>query len=251
MVNQPLITVITVVYNDVNSIGNTIKSVLQQSFKMLEYIVIDGSSTDGTIDEINVWSEHLILISEKDKGIYDAMNKGINAASGQWIIFMNSGDTFSSNDVLQNLSSVLHTDSSLDVIYGDTLLVDERQNKKKLQRAYKFNYVKWGMPFCHQSVLVKTNLLKLKHFDIQYKVAADYKFFLNLYLEKKYKIKQVNFPISIFNTNGVSMSINTFLEMMKIVIIEISRLGYFVVLFHFSRLIKFYCSRFIKRILFN
>lgn len=249
MLNQPLISVITVVYNDVNLIGNTIKSVLQQSFKLFEYIVIDGSSTDGTIDEINVWSEHLILISEKDKGIYDAMNKGIKAASGQWIIFMNSGDTFSNNDVLNNISKIIMEDGSNDIIYGNTYLINQNQSYSKLQRARKFKYIKWGMPFCHQSVIVKTKLLKTKYFDISFKLAADYNFFLNIYLENKAKIKQVEFPFSNFNTNGASMSINTFIEMLIIVKKDINRVGFIVILFHLIRLMKFYFSRFVKNIL--
>ncbi len=102
---KPLVSIITVVYNAEEYLEETIQSVIGQTFKNIEYIIIDGGSTDGTFDIIKKY-EHAIdyYISEKDEGIYDAMNKGIEAANGEWINFMNGGDTFHNSNVLQSLS---------------------------------------------------------------------------------------------------------------------------------------------------
>jgi len=100
-----IISIITVVKNDASNIKKTIQSVLNQSYSHIQYIIIDGSSTDGTLDIINEFKDKIDTItSEPDRGIYDAMNKGIHHAQGEWIFFLNSGDVFFNDDVLLNLS---------------------------------------------------------------------------------------------------------------------------------------------------
>jgi len=116
----PTVSIVTVVYNRVNQLEETILSVLNQQFDKFEYIIIDGGSTDGTIDLIRKYEDRIAYwISEKDKGIYDAMNKGIDAAKGKWINFMNCGDRF----MPDALSSVFSEDhNGADIVFGDTII---------------------------------------------------------------------------------------------------------------------------------
>lgn len=120
------VSVITVVYNDENGIEGTIESVLSQIYKNIEFIVIDGNSNDNTYHIINKYRDKIdILVSENDRGIYDAMNKGIENASGDWIIFMNSGDMFYDKDVLNNIFQYSHAEH--DCIYSDVSFFGEKE----------------------------------------------------------------------------------------------------------------------------
>ena len=115
----PLISVVTICYNAKNDLEKTILSVLSQTYQDIEYIIIDGGSTDGTVDIIHKYSERLFYwISEPDKGIYDAMNKGMDRATGSWINFMNAGDTFCDNEVIKNIFGYNDL-SDYSVFYGD------------------------------------------------------------------------------------------------------------------------------------
>ena len=130
------ISVITICYNAVNDIERTIRSVLDQTFDDIEYIVVDGASKDGTPDRVRaLFAEYpqrnVKLISEPDKGIYDAMNKGIKMATGEWVIMMNAGDVFADSDVLQNVFAHVISDK-ITFLYGDTL--SKQKNGKLLRR---------------------------------------------------------------------------------------------------------------------
>lgn len=119
MIEKPLVTVITVCYNAVSLIEKTICSVLAQQYEHIEYIVVDGGSTDGTIEIIRKYEAHIShWITEQDEGIYDAMNKGVTMATGEWCIFLNAGDTFAADDVLNR---VFQVPREADVIYGDVV----------------------------------------------------------------------------------------------------------------------------------
>ena len=122
MKNNPLISVVTVSYNAVLTIEQTILSVINQTYPHIEYIIIDGGSTDGTVDIIKKYANRIAYwVSEPDKGIYDAMNKGIRTAKGEWINFMNAGDLFYSKDTLEKVFSKSINDN-IKVIYGDVML---------------------------------------------------------------------------------------------------------------------------------
>lgn len=121
--NYPIISVVTVSYNTVATIEQTILSVINQTYPNIEYIIIDGGSTDGTIEIIKKYENRIhFWISEPDNGIYDAMNKGIDKATGQWINFMNAGDCFHDNKVLESLFGENNYDNCI-AIYGNTNLV--------------------------------------------------------------------------------------------------------------------------------
>lgn len=121
------VTIVTVVYNAVDTIESTLQSVLSQDYGNVEYVVIDGGSTDGTIDVLNRYRDQIAyLVSERDDGVYDAMNKGVSAATGEWIGVMNAGDVFSSNDVLARIFGQGEAYDGVDVIYGDAVSVQGR-----------------------------------------------------------------------------------------------------------------------------
>lgn len=227
--SKPLITIITVCYNASSTIEQTILSVINQTYSNIEYIIIDGNSTDGTVDTIKKYENKIShWISEPDKGIYDAMNKGIKSATGEWINFMNSGDTFYSNTILNEI--FLNSVFSCDVIYGNTNYI--YSNGNVIKKAGKITSKKY-MPFTHQSSFVKTSLLKSFGFDCQYKICADRNFFYQLYLNKK-KFKQIDYIISNYEAEEGISSINTNILYLEIGKIEnktsniIWRINYFI-----------------------
>lgn len=203
MQQLPKITVVTVVYNDVNNIEKTIQSVINQSYSALEYIIIDGGSTDSTLAIIEKYSARLHKwISEKDKGIYDAMNKGTQLATGQWINFMNSGDTFVNNQVLTDIfGSSEPFDNTYSVIYGDVGV--SYGGFERTLKASPLTPVWKKMPFCHQSTFAATSLLQQLQLDTRYRFAADFNFFYTLW-KKRAKFLYKPFAIATISNQGVS-----------------------------------------------
>jgi len=174
MNSSPLISVITVVFNGEKHIGRTIESVLCQTYKKLEYIIIDGKSTDGTLEIIGGFEGIHQVVSEPDKGLYDAMNKGLKAAAGDYIWFLNSGDQIYSPDTVETLVAGLT--GTPDFIYGGTMIIDEAQNEVGDRRLKPPDQLTWrsfrqGMVVCHQSILVKREGAPL--FNLEYRLSAD------------------------------------------------------------------------------
>lgn len=175
------ITIITVSFNAASSIEQTILSVINQNYPNLEYIIIDGGSKDGTVDIIKKYQQHISYwVSEPDKGIYDAMNKGIRLATGDWINFMNAGDTFYNNSILTTLFA---SDPDCDIIYGDTEFIYTFGKYHRQPPAIE--NLRKSMIFCHQSSFTKSSLLKKKNYHTKYKICADYDFFLTSLNEGK------------------------------------------------------------------
>lgn len=195
----PLISVITVCYQAAESLQKTILSVRQQYYQPLEFIVVDGGSTDGTRDIIARHQDIITRwVSEPDGGIYDAMNKGVSMATGEWVIFMNAGDTFAANDVLLRIFKTvgLAGGGSFSVLYGSVIKNGRVVEPHRFTNPHR-------MPFCHQSSLVRTCCLREQPFDINHRMSADLKFFKQLLLAG-HQFQQVPFPIAIFDTTGVS-----------------------------------------------
>lgn len=170
------ISVITVVYNGAKTIERAIKSVLEQSYENIEYIIIDGLSSDGTQQIVMQYKDSIAyFISEKDAGIYDAMNKGIGYATGDYIIFINSDDSLLKDSLEQ---CVEYLSNDIDILYGDVYFVREDNVKNRIKGELKDmeDIIYHGI--CHQAVLAKTELLKSNHFDLNYKIAADYDWLL-------------------------------------------------------------------------
>ncbi|MFC5285208.1 glycosyltransferase family 2 protein [Pedobacter alpinus] len=196
--SKPLISIITVVFNGEHLIEKTIQSVLNQKFNNFEYIVIDGASTDSTKKIIYNYEARINkIISEPDLGIYDAMNKGIKLANGCFIFFLNSGDIIFNEtfyEIFLNKENLQY-----DVIYGDII----RSTVNQLIVSKDISFINYGMPFCHQAVLVKAELCKTYLFNTQYKIAADYNFFLSLFL-LKFKFQRINVAFGEIDTSGIS-----------------------------------------------
>lgn len=195
------ISVVTVCYNAVQTLEKTMLSVLNQTYPDIEYIIIDGGSTDGTVDIIKKYADRLAYwVSEPDKGIYDAMNKGIKVATGEWINFMNAGDRFATNDVTKKLFTEEDVNNYA-CVFGDTIftfLYGEKIIKYGDSASHKI------MPSCHQSIFCKRELLLTYPFDLNYKMAADFDFFYKLW-QLGVKYKYIDMIVAVYDaSNGIS-----------------------------------------------
>lgn len=196
----PKISVVTVVFNDELNIKKTILSVLNQDYKNVEYIIIDGRSNDNTVNIIKEYENYIYKwISEEDNGIYDAMNKGIDFSTGEFIIFMNSGDIFFNDNVLSNIFQRDEI-SEKDIIFGNTCVDFNSYN-----RLIKGTYPQRNNPmtFNHQSVFVRNSLLKHIKFDTSYKICADKNLFFYLF---KMKSNYYYIPETIAKINAFGFS---------------------------------------------
>lgn len=192
------ISVITVTYNAIEALRQTAQSVLNQDYAEVEYIIVDGNSTDGT----KAWLEtldrdHLQWVSEPDGGIYDAMNKGVGMATGEYCLFMNAGDAFVNNQVVSMMMAHLQTGSpQVDVLYGDILKNGTLKESLSPRNCHKMFY-------CHQAVFTRTECLQAFPFDIQHRYSADFKQAKQLFLAGK-SFKHIPLAVAHFDTNGVS-----------------------------------------------
>ena len=170
----PKLSVITIVYNNAKDIERTMFSVLNQSYKNIEYVIIDGASTDGTLEIIKKYENRLAkLISEKDKGIYDAMNKGLAQATGDYVLFMNSGDEIYEMDTVEK---VFATAPNADIYYGETEMYDENwnslgQRRHQAPETFTWRSFKYGMSISHQAIYIRRSLTE--PYNLQYKYSAD------------------------------------------------------------------------------
>ncbi|MDO4512201.1 MAG: glycosyltransferase family 2 protein [Bacteroidales bacterium] len=211
MDNNVKISVITVAYNVANEIEQTIKSVIGQTYKNIEYIVIDGGSTDGTVDIIKRYADRIhYWVSEPDKGIYNAMNKALRHVTGDYVNFMNAGDWFADENVVSDVFGRMVAAQQIPVkekrkitaIYGDTY------------DKYVFGYaLRQGLDvdkhmltlhcFSHQSVFIDADVMKAKKYDEGFRVCADANFFYQIYVEG-YTFKYVKRVIAVFDKGGLS-----------------------------------------------
>ncbi|WP_077197026.1 glycosyltransferase family 2 protein [Prevotella ihumii] len=190
----PKVTIVTVCYNVREAFLKTAHNVFAQDYANIEYVVVDGASTDGTVEAIQSVAQRIDhWVSEPDKGIYDAMNKAVGMASGEWVIFLNAGDTFATTDVLSRIFAEPH---NAEVIYGDVVKGKTIKPAEPPHNAHR-------MYFCHQSCLTSRQALIDFPFDITHTMSADFKLFKQLWKAKK-RFVQLSFPIANFDTNGVS-----------------------------------------------
>lgn len=199
MLENNKITIITVVYNSVNLIEETINSVLNQTYTNIEYIIIDGCSTDGTIEVINKYKSKInIFISENDQGIYDAMNKALNYVTGSWIIFMNSGDKFYNHKVLSDINF----NSTFDMYFGATKIISNN-SISKVRYPISIKNIWKGMICCHQSIIFNSDIFKSTKFNLKYSLSADYNLIYSLIIQNS-KIAYINNIIAIYYEEGAS-----------------------------------------------
>jgi len=201
---QPTLSVITIVYNNVRDIERTMLSVLNQTYSNIEYIVVDGLSTDGTIEVINRYKSRIAkLISEKDEGIYDAMNKGLASAAGDYVLFMNSGDEFYANDTV---AGVFASAPYADIYYGETEMIDDEgqslgQRRHKAPKALTWRSFRYGMSVSHQAICIRRSLTE--PYDRKYQLSADIDWILRA-VKKAKKIVNVNQYVAKYLVGGMS-----------------------------------------------
>lgn len=206
MIN-PKISIITVTYNAEKVLGKTLESIRKQEYNNIECLVIDGASKDRTIDIIKENSDIITKwISEPDKGLYDAMNKGLDMATGDYVWFLNAGDTIAKKNILSYLFEEEFV--MRDIYYGDTLIVDEKGHKiggrrLKPKEDITWKSFKWGMLVCHQSILVKRAIAP--KYNLNYKIAADYEWVLESFKRARY-ITGTRHKISCFLKGGLSQN---------------------------------------------
>ena len=198
--DKPLISIITVVYNGEKHLQETIQSVINQTYDNVEYIIIDGGSSDGTIDIIKKYEDQIdYWVSEKDNGIYDAMNKGIKVAKGKWLNFMNAGDKFYDKETLNSIFA--ENDLAVyTLIYGNTF------SKEKIEKAESIKFLEYGIIMaCHQSMFFNTELLGNElHYKTIYKIYADYELVNRIYLNYSSSLKYIDTTISNYEGGGIS-----------------------------------------------
>ena len=180
-------TIITCTYNAEQYIDRTLDSVLHQTYPYIEHLIIDGLSKDSTVGKAEAYARKqyetfpdrsVIIRSEKDRGLYDAMNKGISLASGDYLVFLNAGDIFKENSTLEDISTQLAGTASAGVIYGDTDIVDEAGHFIRKRRLAPPEHLSWksfkhGMLVCHQSFYASTEIAKAVCYNLDYKLSAD------------------------------------------------------------------------------
>lgn len=194
MNNYPKVTIITVCFNAAPLLRKTIENVIAQDYPNKEYIIIDGHSSDNTQELLQQYDKYIhTWISEPDKGIYDAMNKGVRLCTGQWAIFMNAGDTFASSNILTQVFSMPHHS---DVIYGDV-------RKNNMVHKAEPGHNAHRMFFCHQCAFTRTTCLREYPFDLQHPFSADFKLYKTLIKAGKI-FEQIHLTIADYDTSGIS-----------------------------------------------
>ena len=175
----PLFSIITVTYHAESVLEETILSVVSQTYHNIEYIIVDGASKDRTLSIVNKYRDKIqAVVSEPDKGLYDAMNKGLKRAKGEYVCFLNAGDTFHEDDTLQLIVHQLNKSNVLpDVIYGETALVDVQRHFVRMRRLQTPDTLNWksfrqGMLVCHQAFIAKRALAET--YDLSYRFSADF-----------------------------------------------------------------------------
>ncbi|HRJ11700.1 MAG TPA: glycosyltransferase family 2 protein [Alphaproteobacteria bacterium] len=197
-------SIITITYNNLAGLETTRASILTQINRDFEWIVVDGASTDGTRDVLQHWQgEIATMISERDEGPYDAMNKGLALARGEYVLFINSGDALAQPETLQNLSDIIRQ-KPYDFIYGDSI-EQQTSGAEFYKKSRSHHFVWWGMFTHHQAMAYRTEFLREFHpvYDKAFYVGADLDLTWRI-LKKTKQIKKVNFPIGRFAPAGIS-----------------------------------------------
>jgi len=201
---NPKLSIITIVYNNAADIERTMHSVINQAYKNIEYIIIDGASTDGTLDVINKYRDSIAkLISEPDKGIYDAMNKGLQHATGDYVLFMNSGDEIYAADTVERIFA---TEPDADIYYGETEMINAAgeslgRRRHKAPNQLKHTSFKLGMSVSHQAIYIKRSLIQ--PYNLKYQLSADIDWILNA-VKHAQKIVNVHQYVAKYLVGGMS-----------------------------------------------
>lgn len=175
---NPRFSIITVTYNAGKVLEDTIQSIVTQTYKNIEYIIVDGASTDNTLQIVEKYGHHIHkVVSEPDKGLYDAMNKGMKLATGDYLCFLNAGDSFHEDDTLQLMVHSITGNELPDILYGETAIVDADGHFLHMRRLSAPEHLTWksfkqGMLVCHQAFFARHTLLE--PYDLRFRFSADF-----------------------------------------------------------------------------
>lgn len=206
---RPKFSIITVTYNAESVIEPTLQSVLAQNYCNFEYLLIDGGSSDGTLAKAKASGIRFAhIISERDNGLYDAMNKGIALATGDYLCFLNAGDAFHSPDTLERVVSAIKSESELPhVIYGETAEVDSERNFVRMRRLQAPEKLTWrsfkqGMLVCHQAFYARRDIVPM--YNLRYRYSADVDWCIRV-MKQSEKLVNVNAIVVDYLQNGLSL----------------------------------------------
>ena len=199
---MPLVSVVTVCYNAKLDLEKTVESVISQDFRNFEYVIIDGGSTDGTMELLSKLKDLFEIkgvqyryISESDKGTYDAMNKSLNIIKGDWVNYLNAGDIFASSTILSEFNKYA-VKKDVVVYYGNT--VEEYAFGRRLIQDNEEHHKNAVMPFCHQSAFVRKKIMEVYKFDVRYRIVADHDLFYRLRMNH-FIFRHIPVTVSIYN----------------------------------------------------
>lgn len=200
-------SIVTVCRNAEGSIEKTIRSVTEQTYSNIEYIIIDAVSTDNTLAIIDKYKSKIAhIVSESDKGIYDAMNKGVSYATGDYVFFLNAGDLLISEYEIEKVNELIAADPvGIDIFYGKMLVFDPQN---LWGYVHGIDFVNDAILFLdtvhHQTAFTKVSILKERLYDINHKLSADFEWFVYAHAQKKYRFKFANILVSVFDPYGIS-----------------------------------------------
>lgn len=203
----PKFTVITITYNAESVLENTIRSVASQTYQQIEYIIVDGASKDGTMEIVKKYNKYISnVVSEPDKGLYDAMNKGITMATGDYLCFLNAGDRFHENDTLQQIIQSITEKELPDILYGETAIVDKTNHLLHMRRLRVPRNLTWksfknGMLVCHQAFFVKQTLAE--PYDLSFRFSADFDWCIRM-MKKAQVLHNTHLTIINYLNEGVT-----------------------------------------------
>ena len=197
---KPFLSIITINYNNLEGLKKTVESVLSQAFGNFEYIIVDGASTDGSVAYLESMAQQFSSLTiTPDEGIYDAMNKGIAKATGEYLLFLNSGDALNGDMAINEFTN--HKDFGGDIIYGDYLF--DKGHKKYPDRLYPAYFMKTSLP--HQSTFFRAEVFqKMGGYDLQFPMGADRAFYIKAYLSGLFEFRHVAVFLSKFDLSGIS-----------------------------------------------
>jgi glycosyltransferase involved in cell wall biosynthesis len=208
------ISIVTVVYNDENRIRKTIESVISQTYSNIEYIVVDGKSTDNTINVIKNYQNNISqLISEVDDGIYDAMNKGLKVSTGDRVLFLNAGDELFDKNIISYVINLLKGKEKYALVYGSVLL----KGRDIILKSVPIKSINKVMVTNHQACFFNTSIHKNYYYNINYKIAADYDVIFKMFNNNE-EFAIIDSVISKVEPNGVADSnrFQTYFEYFKV-----------------------------------
>ncbi|WP_286031340.1 glycosyltransferase family 2 protein [Phocaeicola coprophilus] len=204
---HPKFSIITVTYNAGAVLEDTIQSVITQTYRNVEYLIVDGGSKDHTLDIINRYREHIhTLVSEPDKGLYDAMNKGIRLATGDYLCFLNAGDELHEDDTLQLMVHSITGTELPDVLYGETAIVDEEGHFLRMRRLSAPEDLNWksfkdGMLVCHQAFFPRRELAE--PYDLRYRFSADFDWCIRI-MKKSHTLHNTHLTLIDYLNEGMT-----------------------------------------------